>query len=159
MNIHQPLEQVLTLVSLPNATSTHTIDFIRDYDLSLPDMLGDNDLLVQVFLNLINNAIQALSENNVKNPTITLRTRIAYQFTIDNIVHKSILKIDIIDNGAGIDEALLPQIFYPLVTGRANGTGLGLAVVQDIIKRHHGMITASSRLGEMQFSIYLPWQK
>ncbi|MFW2176224.1 MULTISPECIES: two-component system sensor histidine kinase NtrB [unclassified Moraxella] len=152
INVHQPLEQVLNLVKL----QPYPIDFVRDYDLSLPNVVADNDQLVQVFLNIINNAMQSLQENATPSPTITLRTRIAYQYTIGDIRHKSVLKIDIIDNGQGIDEALLPQIFYPLVTGREAGTGLGLALVQDIVQRHHGVVNVTSKTGETIFTILLP---
>lgn len=156
VNIHEPLEQVLALVSV--AEGSEQLKFIRDYDLSLPEIKADNDGLVQVFLNLVNNAIQALQEHPVSEPTITLRTRIAYQQTIGDIRYKSLLKIDVVDNGIGIDSALLPQIFFPLVTGRANGTGLGLALVQDIVQRHHGMVTVESQPHHTQFSVFLPWR-
>lgn len=156
VNIHEPLEQVLALVSV--AEGADRVHFVRDYDLSLPEIKADNDALVQVFLNLVNNALQALQEQPVNDPTITLRTRIAHQHTIGDIRYKSVLKIDVIDNGLGIDHDLLPQIFYPLVTGRATGTGLGLALVQDIIQRHHGMVTAESEPRHTQFTVYLPWQ-
>ena len=131
INIHEPLEYVLTLTHIHHPE----VQLVRDYDLSLPDVVADKDQLVQVFLNLVNNAVQALSENNVKNPCITLRTRIAYQQTIGEVRHKSVMKISVIDNGVGIDSELLPTIFYPLVTGRATGTGLGLALVNDIVQR------------------------
>lgn len=153
LNIHKPLEHVLTLLDL----SPSNIQVVRDYDLSLPDVVADNDQLIQVFLNLLNNAVQALTENNVPNPCITLRTRIDYQQTIGDIRHKSVSKISVIDNGVGIDSELLPTIFYPLVTRRATGTGLGLALVQDIIERHHGLITVQSEKGKTQFDILLPF--
>lgn len=155
INIHEPLEYVLTLTHIHHPE----VQLVRDYDLSLPDVVADKDQLVQVFLNLVNNAVQALSENNVKNPCITLRTRIAYQQTIGEVRHKSVMKISVIDNGVGIDSELLPTIFYPLVTGRATGTGLGLALVNDIVQRHHGLISVTSKQGETVFDILLPWQK
>ena len=87
-----------------------------------------------------------------------MRSRIHHQQTIGEIRHKSVLRIDIIDNGTGIDSQLLPKIFYPLVTGRDQGTGLGLALVQDIVQRHGGLVTVNSQVGETVFSIFLPWQ-
>lgn len=153
INIHEPLEHVLALLDLQQSG----INWVKDYDLSLPDVMADKNQLVQVFLNLLNNAVQALTENNVPNPCITLRTRIDHQQTIGEHRHKSVLKISIIDNGNGIDSELLPTIFYPLVTGRATGTGLGLALVHDIIERHQGLITVQSQKGKTQFDILLPF--
>lgn len=153
INVHEPLEHVLTLTHIHHPE----IRLVRDYDLSLPDVVADKDQLVQVFLNLINNAVQTLTENNIPSPTITLRTRIDYQQTIGDIRHKSVLKISVIDNGVGIDSQLLPTIFYPLVTGRATGTGLGLALVHDIVERHQGLINVTSKTGETVFNIILPF--
>lgn len=155
INIHEPIEHVLSLVAL----NTPQINFVRDYDLSLPEIVADKNQLIQVFLNLINNAVQALTEKLIEHPQITLRTRIEYQHTIGDTRHKSVLKIDVIDNGEGIEAKFISQIFYPLVTGRANGTGLGLALVHDIIARHQGMITVHSEQGKTDFQIYLPWQQ
>ncbi len=155
INVHEPLEHVLTLTNIHHPE----IQLIRDYDLSLPEVVADKDQLVQVFLNLVNNAVQALTENQVATPTITLRTRIDFQQTIGEVRHKSLMKISVIDNGMGIDSKLLPTIFYPLVTGRATGTGLGLALVHDIVERHHGMINVTSKPGETAFHICLPWQQ
>lgn len=158
VNIHEPIEQVLMLL----ANQHQAVDFVKDYDLSLPEITADKDQLIQVFFNLINNAVQALfnaqNEAMVDNPTISVQTRIEYQFTIGEIRHKSVMRVSVIDNGMGIDKALLPQIFYPLVTGRANGTGLGLALVQDIIQRHQGLIKVSSKKGQTVFHIYLPFE-
>lgn len=154
VNVHEPLQHVLTLAELQNPM----IRLIRDFDLSLPEITADKDQLVQVFMNIINNALQALNENDIKAPTITVKSRIQHQQTIGDIRHKSVLRVDIIDNGLGIDSELLPQIFYPLVTGRANGTGLGLALAHDIIQRHQGQISVSSKPGETIFTIFLPWQ-
>lgn len=153
LNIHEPLEHVLTLISLQPLS----IKLVRDYDFSLPEIVADKDLLVQVFLNLINNAVQALCESAVQNPCITLRTRIVPQQTINNTRHKNVLGIWVTDNGPGIDAELLPTIFYPLVTGRAMGTGLGLALVHDIVERHAGLITVKSRKGRTEFQILLPF--
>ena len=119
------------------------IRLCRDYDLSLPEITADKDQLIQVFINILNNATQALNENCINQPKITVRSRIHHQQTIGEIRHKSVLRIDIIDNGTGIDSQLLPKIFYPLVTGRDQGTGLGLALVQDIVQRYGGLVTVN----------------
>lgn len=154
LNIHEPLQHALTLTELQHPH----IRLCRDYDLSLPEITADKDQLIQVFINILNNATQALNENCINQPKITVRSRIHHQQTIGEIRHKSVLRIDIIDNGTGIDSQLLPKIFYPLVTGRDQGTGLGLALVQDIVQRHGGLVTVNSQVGETVFSIFLPWQ-
>ncbi len=185
LNIHEPLEHVLTL--LLNQYPDITLQ--RDYDLSLPELTADRDQLIQVFLNLINNACEAMTEPKQKQPTssdsahlystpnslghhaqvdehyqpkLTIQTRIAFQHTIGNQQHKQVLRVRIMDNGSGIDAELIEQIFFPMVTSRANGTGLGLSIVQDIVSRHHGMIEVSSNPTHKQqtiFSLYLPFMQ
>lgn len=156
INIHEPLEHVLTLTH-----SQHPdIAIERDYDLSLPELTADKDQLIQVFLNLLNNACEAMLESDTPSdytPTIKVQTRVAFQHTIGSVQHKQVLKIDINDNGIGIDPNMIDQIFLPLVTGRAKGTGLGLALVQDMVSRHQGSIDVISRAGSTTFSIYLPF--
>ncbi|WP_350558871.1 ATP-binding protein [Psychrobacter sp. CAL346-MNA-CIBAN-0220] len=175
LNIHEPLEHVLTLVG------SHYPQIIiqRDYDLSLPELNADKDQLIQVFLNLINNACEAMTEHqqeqqkylskstisqsksaqtdNHYQPQLRIQTRVAFQHTIGKQQHKQVLQITITDNGPGIDPMLIEQIFFPMVTSRAAGTGLGLAIVQDIISRHHGMIDVSSLRGQTRFTVYLPF--
>ena len=119
INVHEPLQHVLTLAEIQNPN----ISLVRDFDLSLPEITADKDQLVQVFMNIVNNAIQALNENDIVSPMITVKTRIQHQQTIGDIRHKSVLRVDFIDNGLGIVREMLQQIFNPLVTGRANGTG------------------------------------
>jgi two-component system nitrogen regulation sensor histidine kinase GlnL len=158
VNIHEPLEHVITL------THSQHPDIIieRDYDLSLPELTADKDQLIQVFLNLINNACEAMLEQEQTPdyvPKITLQTRVAFQHTIGSVQHKQVLKIDIHDNGGGIDPTMVGQIFLPLVTGRANGTGLGLALVQDMISRHQGSIDVVSSAGHTTFTVYLPFSQ
>lgn len=153
VNVHEPLQHVLALADLQNPNVT----LLRDFDLSLPEITADKDQLVQVFMNIIHNAIQALNENDIVSPVIAVKTRIQHQQTIGEVRHKSVLRVDIIDNGPGIASKLMPQIFYPLVTGRANGTGLGLALAHDIIQRHQGQISVTSQPGETIFTVFLPW--
>ena len=143
----------------------------RDYDLSLPELCADKDQLIQVFLNLINNACESMTEfaqtlqqsvpavssqltsdiplNNLDfddgyQPKLHIQTRVAFQHTIAGQQHKQVLQVAITDNGSGIHPDIIGQIFFPMVTSRALGTGLGLSIVQDIISRHHGMIDVSS---------------
>ena len=179
LNIHEPLEHVLALIV--NQYPEMTLQ--RDYDLSLPELCADKDQLIQVFLNLINNACESMTEfkqtlqknvpaasNNLSSdiaqshldgassyqPKLHIQTRVAFQHTIGSQQHKQVLQITITDNGSGIDDALIGQIFFPMVTSRAAGTGLGLSIVQDIISRHHGMIDVSSNASQRDNSIYNP---
>lgn len=161
LNIHEPIEHVLSLVH----SQYPTLAIVRDYDLSLPDIQADNAQLVQLFLNLCQNACEAMFEyaqdfeyQPANTPTLTLSTRIEFQFTIGNKQHKQVLKVSVQDNGKGIDPAHIEQIFFPLVTHRDNGTGLGLSIVQDIINRHGGVIDVSSMPNHTVFTVYLPFQ-
>ena len=158
VNIHEPLEHVITL------THSQHPDIIieRDYDLSLPELTADKDQLIQVFLNLTNNACNAMLEQVSTadyQPQLTITTRIEFQHTIGTTAHKKVVKICIHDNGGGIAPEIIDRIFFPLVTGRAHGTGLGLSLVQDMVHCHHGSIDVNSQVGDTTFSIYLPLQQ
>lgn len=159
VNIHEPLERVRSLVA--NQTKKK-IKIIRDYDLSLPEIKADRDQLIQVMLNICVNAVQAITEN--KNffidhqPELILRTRIQRLVTINGILHRSTIRIDIEDNGIGIPQEVVESIFYPLVTTRAKGTGLGLSIAQNIMHQHNGMIECQSIPKKTVFSLYLPWE-
>lgn len=161
VNIHEPLERVYSLVS--NQTKKK-IKLVRDYDLSLPSIQADRDQLIQVMLNISVNAVQAMLENkafyhnNEQQPQLIFRTRIQRLVTINSILHRSAVRIDIEDNGPGIPTDLLEAVFYPLVTGRANGTGLGLSIAQNIVHQHHGVLICQSASGKTTFSLYLPWE-
>ncbi|MBP6190646.1 MAG: PAS domain-containing sensor histidine kinase, partial [Acinetobacter sp.] len=156
---HEPLERVRSL--LVNQTKKK-IKITRDYDLSLPDVMADRDQLIQVMLNISVNAIQAMTENkdffNGSEPELILRTRIQRLVTINGVLHRSTVRIDIQDNGPGVPESILESVFYPLVTGRAKGTGLGLSIAQNIMHQHNGMIECQSVPGTTIFSLYLPWE-
>ena len=151
VNIHQILEHVRQLITVELLSEEH-IHFKRDYDPSLPDIMADSDMMIQAVLNITRNAVQALSGNG----EITLKTRPLRHFTIGHTHHKLVLQTDIIDNGPGIPENIREQIFYPMVTGRAEGTGLGLSIAQSLINQHDGLIKVSSHPGETIFTIYLP---
>ena len=164
VNVHEPLERVRALVlsqflsQFPNKQ----LHIVRDYDLSLPEIRADNDQMIQVMLNIVGNAVQAMTENPEKmqgrTPTLAFRSRILRMFTIHSVLHRSVIQLDIEDNGPGIPEDLIESMFYPMVTGRANGTGLGLSIAQDIIHLHSGMIECHSVPGKTTFSLFLPWE-
>ena len=161
VNIHEPIERVHSLVV--NQTKKK-IKIQRDYDLSLPEVLADRDQLIQVILNISVNAVQAMTENaayfkeNGTHPTLTFRTRIRRAVTINGTYHRSVVQIAIEDNGPGVPEDIIENVFYPMVTGRANGTGLGLSIAQNIMHQHNGMIECQSIPGNTTFSLYLPWE-
>lgn len=149
-NLHELLEYVRQLVL---AESDGALRIERDYDPSIPDVWADRDMLVQVVLNIVRNAKQALGETG---GTIRLRTRILRQFTIGHSRHKLVARIDIVDSGPGVPGNLAERIFYPMVSGRPDGTGLGLSIAQSLIQQHDGLIECESRPGHTVFSILLP---
>ena len=154
MNVHECLERVAGLLA---AEADGRIQLIRDYDPSLPDIVADPDQIIQAMLNIGGNALQALLENpSDREPTLTLRTRPVRQFTIGATRHRLVLRVDIRDNGPGIPSDLLESMFYPMVSGRAGGSGLGLSIAQDIIHQYHGLIECESKPGDTTFSIFLP---
>jgi two-component system nitrogen regulation sensor histidine kinase GlnL len=149
LNIHQVLERVRQLVI---AETTGNINIECDYDPSIPFLQADKNQLIQAFLNIVRNAVQAIDISG----KIILKTRVHRKMTIGRKNYKLLVKIDIIDNGIGIKEEMLGQIFYPMITGRAEGTGLGLSISQSLINQHHGLIECSSEPNHTIFSIYLP---
>jgi two-component system nitrogen regulation sensor histidine kinase GlnL len=149
INLHEPLEHVRQLIE---AELSDEITVTRDYDPSIPEFNADRELLIQAFLNILRNAVQAVGDEG----RIQLRTRARRRHTLGGRMHRLVAQVDIIDNGAGIPPALQEQIFYPLVTTRPEGTGLGLPIAQHLIHSHGGLIECQSRPGETMFSIYLP---
>ena len=153
LNIHEVLEHVSSVVKLQEATQ---VRIVRNYDPSIPDLRGDKEQLIQATMNIVNNAHQALTENDIESPTITLKTRIKRRHTIGMQTHPLVVIVSVIDNGPGIPPQILEDIFFPMITGRAEGTGLGLTISQSLIARHRGLIECRSVPGETEFSIYLP---
>ncbi len=149
INIHKILERVRQLVQV-EAPAGVIID--RDYDPSIPSVMGDGDLLIQAILNIVRNAAQAVGVRG----RIQIKTRIDRQVTIGHRRNRMAVKIEIHDDGPGIPPGLMGQIFYPMVTGRAEGTGLGLSIAQSLINQHGGLIECTSEPGHTVFSIYLP---
>lgn len=152
-NIHRVLEHVIRLL---DAEKPGVINFLRDYDPSLPEVFGDESQIIQAVLNITRNACQALEDAGTRQPAITLRTRVVRTFTISSTVHRIAAQIDIVDNGPGIGADIIDRIFYPMISGRAAGTGLGLAIAQSIIGQHRGAIECESHPGRTCFSIFLP---
>ena len=149
VNIHEVCERVRSLV-LAEYPQSLTIE--RDYDASLPDLRGDKEQLIQVVLNLVRNAAQALHGQG----RIVLRTRVARQVTIAKRRHRLALDLHVIDNGPGIPEEIRERIFHPLVSGREGGSGLGLSLAQSFVQQHGGIIECESRPGRTDFRILLP---
>lgn len=149
INIHEVLERVRSLLL---AEHPQGITIRRDYDTSLPDISADQEQLIQVMLNIARNAAQAMHGQG----EITLRTRVARQVTLAKKRYRLALMIQIIDNGPGIPENIREKIFYPLVSGREGGSGLGLTLAQTFVAQHHGSVECDSRQGRTCFTILLP---
>jgi two-component system nitrogen regulation sensor histidine kinase GlnL len=151
VNVHELLQHVGHLMA---AEAPLSIRIERDYDPSLPPIRLDRNQIIQVMLNLGRNAIQAIGSNG----RILMRTRALTNVSISTRRHRLVASIQFEDDGPGVPDALRDTLFYPLVTGRAEGTGLGLAVAQDLASRHEGIIEFVSRPGQTIFTILLPIQ-
>ncbi len=155
-NVHETLERVRSLVL---AEFPHGLRIIRNYDTSLPNMLGDQEQLIQAVLNIAHNAAQALSEEIRSGVAqIEFRTRIARSVTISKQRYKLALDLHVIDNGPGIPEDISERIFFPLVSGREGGSGLGLTLAQTFVQQHQGFIACESRSGYTDFHIQIPYR-
>ncbi|SHF25359.1 two-component system, NtrC family, nitrogen regulation sensor histidine kinase GlnL [Microbulbifer donghaiensis] len=153
-NVHEILERVAQLI---DAECDGELKIRRDYDPSIPDIPGDSEQLIQALLNIARNAMQAIDESiGLASGEIVLRTRIQRQFTIGKHHCPLVCRIEIEDNGPGIAEDIRERIFYPMISGRAEGSGLGLSISQNIINQHRGLIKCDSRPGQSVFQIYLP---
>jgi two-component system, NtrC family, nitrogen regulation sensor histidine kinase GlnL len=153
VNVHELLERVYHLLR-SEAPAGVAVD--RDYDPSLPALTADPNHIIQAMLNLGRNAIQALSAASVYAPRLILRTRVASNIGIGGHRHRLVASIQFEDNGPGVPAEIRDTIFYPLVSGRADGTGLGLGLAQDLVSRHGGLIEFDSAPGRTIFVIYLP---
>jgi two-component system nitrogen regulation sensor histidine kinase GlnL len=154
VNIHDVCERVraLLLVEYPKGLQVK-----RDYDISLPDFRGDREQLIQAVLNLAQNAAQALVERiELGDACIVLRTRVTRQVTIGKQRWRLALELHVEDNGPGVPPEIRDRLFFPLVSGREGGTGLGLHLAQTIAQAHQGMIDCESHPGRTDFRITLP---
>lgn len=149
VSIHEILERVRSLLT---AEFPQVLRIQRDYDTSLPELMADREQLIQVILNIARNAAQAMSGQG----TITLKTRAARQVTLVKRRHKLALEVQVIDSGPGIPEHIYERMFYPLVSGREGGFGLGLTLAQNFVQQHMGTIECSSRPGQTCFILRFP---
>ena len=152
-NVHQALEKVRSLMRVD---SENPITMVRDYDPSIPPLMLDPDMIQQAVLNIVRNSVQALHESNTPHPEIRLVTRIERQMTIQTKRHPLVAKIKIVDNGPGIPAEIKDTLFYPMVTSKQNGSGLGLSISQTLINHHGGKIDVDSYPGHTEFVIYIP---
>lgn len=149
VNIHEVLEHARQVIV---AKHPDKVTISPDYDPSIPQIRGDRDQLVQVALNLLNNAVRSFADEG----HIVLKTRIQRNFTIGSNHYPLVLCAQVIDNGQGIPEDLQGKVFFPMITGHADGTGLGLSIAQSIINQHNGLIEFQSKPGNTEFSMFIP---
>jgi two-component system, NtrC family, nitrogen regulation sensor histidine kinase GlnL len=154
VNIHEVCERVRSLIL---AEFPKGLRVVRDYDTSIPDFRGDKEQLIQVVLNIAHNAAQVLAERIAEGAAqITFMSRIARQVTFGKKRYRLALELHVIDNGPGIPDDIKDRIFYPLVSGREGGSGLGLTLAQTFVQQHDGLIECESRPGCTAFKILIP---
>ena len=154
VNIHEVCERVRSLIL---AEFPRGLKLLRDYDTSIPEFRGDFEQLIQTVLNIAHNACEALSEQIAQGQAIlTFCTRVARQTTFGKQRYRLALELHVIDNGPGIPESIKDRIFYPLVSGREGGSGLGLTLAQTFVQQHHGLIECDSTPGRTDFTILIP---
>jgi two-component system nitrogen regulation sensor histidine kinase GlnL len=154
VNIHEVCERVRSLIL---AEFPKGLRVVRDYDISIPELRGDREQLIQAVLNIVHNAAQALVERITKGDAeIILRTRINRQVTFSKQRYRLALELHVIDNGPGIPEEIKDRLFFPLVSGRDGGSGLGLNLAQTFVQQHHGLIECDSVVGRTDFKILIP---
>ena len=154
VNVHEVCERVRSLIM---AEFPRGLTIQRDYDLSIPDFRGDLEQLIQSVLNIAHNAAQALSERiETGDAQLIFKTRILRQVTVAKIRYRLALDLHIIDNGPGIPPDIVDRIFFPLVSGREGGSGLGLTLAQTFVQQHLGVIECESRPGTTDFRVLIP---
>ncbi len=154
MNIHEVCERVRSVIL---AEHPNGLTMRRDYDTSIPEFMGDLEQLIQVVLNIVRNAAEALAPQIADaSAKITLRTRVVRQSTVNRRLHPLALDLQVIDNGPGIPADIRDKIFFPLVSGREGGSGLGLTLAQTFVQQHDGTIECESSPGQTMFRIVMP---
>ena len=154
VTIHEVCERVRSLIL---AEFPKGLKVVRDYDVSIPEFRGDREQLIQAVLNIAHNAAQALGERIVAGDAqITFRTRIVRQVTFGKQRYRLALELHVIDNGPGVPDSIKDRIFYPLVSGREGGSGLGLTLAQTFVQQHHGLIECDSVPGRTDFKLLIP---
>jgi two-component system, NtrC family, nitrogen regulation sensor histidine kinase GlnL len=155
INIHEVSERVISLLEIDIKANNRSIKLVKDYDPSIPNIFGDTTQLIQTALNIANNAIQSITAHQ-SSGTITFKTHIERNFTINTVCHKFLCKLDISDDGPGIEPEIKHSLFLPTITGKKQSTGLGLSIAQSIIQQHKGLISCASTPEKTTFSIYIP---
>jgi two-component system nitrogen regulation sensor histidine kinase GlnL len=158
VNIHSVLDRVKAIAR--NGFARH-VRIMEDYDPSLPPVFGNRDQLIQVFLNLVKNAAEALERTPKAEIRISTAFRPGIRIAVQGVSQRISLPLEIVieDNGPGIPTDMLPILFDPFVTTKANGSGLGLALVAKIVGDHGGVIDSDSRPGRTRFRVLLPVAK
>jgi two-component system nitrogen regulation sensor histidine kinase GlnL len=145
LGVHEVLERVRSLIK-----AEFGVEIQRDYDPSIPEIVGDREQLIQAVLNIARNAAQA------GGASIIFRTRAVRQITILRRRHRLALELQVVDDGPGVPEEIQDRIFNPLISGREGGTGLGLSLAQTFVQYHQGVVEFESRPGRTTFRILLP---
>ncbi|WP_310313779.1 nitrogen regulation protein NR(II) [Hydrogenophaga palleronii] len=154
VNIHEVCERVRSLIL---AEFPKGLRVLRDYDASIPEFRGDREQLIQAVLNIAHNAAHALSASIASGEgEITFKTRVGRQVTFGKQRYKLALELHVIDNGPGVPDSIKDRIFFPLVSGRDGGSGLGLTLAQTFVQQHHGLIECESVPGKTDFKILIP---
>ena len=154
VNVHEVCERVRSLIV---AEFPKGLKVVRDYDTSIPEFRGDKEQLIQAVLNIAHNAAQALADRVAAGDAeITLRTRVGRQVTFGKQRYRLALELHVIDNGPGVPDSIKDRIFFPLVSGRDGGSGLGLTLAQTFVQQHHGLIECESEPGRTDFKILIP---
>ncbi|MBX3655318.1 MAG: PAS domain-containing sensor histidine kinase [Ramlibacter sp.] len=154
VNIHEVCERVRSLIL---AEFPRGLKVGREYDTSIPEFRGDREQLIQAVLNIAHNACQALAERiHAGDAQLVFRTRIARQVTFGKQRYRLALELHVMDNGPGVPDSIKDRIFYPLVSGREGGSGLGLTLAQTFVQQHHGLIECDSVPGRTDFKILIP---
>ena len=154
VNIHEVCERVRSLIL---AEFPKGLRVVRDYDTSIPEFRGDREQLIQTVLNIAHNACQALTEKiAAATAELVFRTRVTRQVTFGKQRYRLALELHVIDNGPGVPDSIKDRIFYPLVSGREGGSGLGLTLAQTFVQQHHGLIEVDSVPGRTDFKILIP---